>query len=407
NGSADPLHCQGTPEGAEFPAPVPSEESPPGLPPIETSRLEPAGSEATVIPVSSPESTLGAVSWMLPLVWLEKTLNSSFLVESLRHSLPLCKQQQDASSSVTPVPTAVASTSTTPVPTMVTGTSMTPVPTAVAGTGTTPVPTTVTGTSMTPVPTAVAGTSTTPVPTTAMGTSMTPVPTMATGTSMTPVLSTATGTFMTPRDVWERSTNTSRGSLPCAKDSAAETDSLLWHCPREQLKTLPRAELEGRLESTLIIIEALSLQLRDWQESQRPRPGVGPAKQRDALTQTDTTHPEGWDLQLELGACWLLLVMGVPDLSHAGHTHVPCAACACCHNIRVLVPPQGSWSSQSLLFQGLADAAFRSLQDEQGALAQEQEQERTLVSQAVLESVPSKGQSCLEERDAIRQRVDE
>ncbi|NXO36130.1 SPAG5 protein, partial [Locustella ochotensis] len=361
-GSADALHCQGTPEGAEFPAPVPPEQSPPGLPPIETSGWDPAGSEATVIPVTSPELTLGAVSWMLPLVWLEKTLNSSFLVESLRHSLPLRKPQQDASTSVTPVPTAVAST--------------------------------------------IAGTSTTPVPTTAIGTSMTPVPTTATGTSMTPLLSMATGTSMTPRDVWERSMNTSRGSLPCAKDSAAETDSLLWHCPREQLKTLPRAELEGRLESTLIIIEALSLQLRAWQDSQRLQPGVGPAKQRDALTQTDTTHPEGvreeldwqlclelwrkreavqWqrgveqDLQLELGAWWLSLAMS------------------------------STWSSQSLLFRGLADAAFQSLQKEQGALVQEREQERTLVSQrqAVLEGVPSKVQSCLEEQDAIRQRVDE
>ncbi|XP_014731885.1 PREDICTED: sperm-associated antigen 5 [Sturnus vulgaris] len=345
NGSADPLHCQGTPEGAEFPAPVPPEQSPPGLPPIEASGLEPAGSEATVTPVTSPESTLGAVSWMLPLVWLEKTLNSSFLVESLRHSLPLRKPQQDASSSVTPAPTVVTSTSTTPVPT------------AVAGTSITPVSTMATGTSMTPVPTAVAGTSTTPVPTTAFGTSMTPVPTMVTGTSMTPVLSMATGTSMTPRDMWERSMNTSRGSVPCAKDSAAETDSLLWHCPREQLKTLPRAELEGRLESTLIIIEALSLQLRDWQKSQQLRPGVGPAKQRDAFTQTDAIHPEG-----------------------------------------------STWSSQSLLFRGLADAAFRSLQD-----GQEREQERTLVSQcqAVHESVPSKVQSCLEERNAIRQQVDE
>ncbi|XP_005056848.1 PREDICTED: sperm-associated antigen 5 [Ficedula albicollis] len=330
NGSADPLNCQGTPEGAKFPAPVPPEQSPPGLPPIKASGLEPAGSEVTLTPVTSPESTLGAVSWMLPLVWLEKTLNSSFLVESLRHSLPLRKLQQDASSSVTPMPTVATGTSITPVSTMATGTSITPVPTAVAGT------------------------STTPVPTTAFGTSMTPVPTMATGTSMTPVLSMATGTFMTPRDVWERSMNTSRGSVPCAKDSAAETDSLLWHCPREQLKTLPRAELEGRLESTLIIIEVLSLQLRDWQESQALRPGARPAEQRDALTQTDTIHFEG-----------------------------------------------STWSSQSLLFRGLADAASQSLQDEQ------REQERTLVSQAVLESASSKVQSRLGERDAIGQRVDE
>ncbi|NXY19831.1 SPAG5 protein, partial [Atrichornis clamosus] len=248
DGSAGPLPCQSTPEGAESPAPVLPEQSPPGLPPIEASGLEPAGSDATVTPVTSSESTLGAVSWMLPLVWLEKTLNTSSLLESLRHSLPLRLPQQDASSSVVPVPTTVAGTSTTPVPTVVTGTSITPMSTVVAGT------------------------------------SITPVPTMATGTNMTPT--------MTPRDLWERSMNTSRGSLPNAKDSAAETDSLLWHCPREQLKTLPRAELEERLESTLIIIEALSLQLREWQRSQRLLPGVGPAEQRDALTQTDITHPE-------------------------------------------------------------------------------------------------------------------
>ncbi|NXB64654.1 SPAG5 protein, partial [Struthidea cinerea] len=369
DGSAGPLHCQGTPEGAESPAPVPPEQSPLGLPPIKASGLESAGSEATVTPVTSPESTLGAVSWMLPLVWLEKTLNTSFLVESLRHSLPLRKPQQDASSSITPVPTAVASTSTTPVPAVVTGTSMTPI--------------------------------TTPVPTTAIGTSMTPVPTMATGTSMTPVLSTATGTFMTPRDVWERSMNTSRGSLPCAKDSAAETDSLLWHCPREQLKTLPRAELEGRLESTLIIIEALSLQLRDWQESQRLRPGVGPAKQRDALTQTDITHPEGVREEIYRQLC----------LELCGKTEAVQWQWGAERDLELGAAGTvaSTWSSQCPLFQGLADAAFRSLQDEQGALAQEREQTRALVyqSHAMLEHVPGKLRSCLEELAAAQERAEE
>ncbi|NWI82759.1 SPAG5 protein, partial [Dryoscopus gambensis] len=359
DGSAAPLHCQGTPEGAESPAPVPPEQSPPSLPPIEASWLEPAGSEATVTPVTSPEPTLGAVSWTLPLVWLEKTLNTSFLVESLRHSVPLRKPQQDASS--------------------------------IAGTSTTPVCTTITGTSMTPR-SVVTGTSMTPVPTTAIGTSMTPLPTMATGTSMT------------PQDVSERSMNTSRASLPCAKDSAAEIDSLLWYCPREQLKTLPRAELEGRLESTLIIIEALSLQLRDWQESQRLRPGVGPAKQRDAFTQTDITHPEGvreeiyWQLCLELqrnreAGQWQWgaerdLQRELVSLSH----------------------PQSTWTSQCPLFWDLADATFRSLQeDEQGALVQEREQMRALVSQsrALLEHVPGKLRSCLEELAAAREQAEE
>ncbi|NXY81597.1 SPAG5 protein, partial [Alcedo cyanopectus] len=242
-GGAGSLHCQGTPEGTESPASASQEEGPPRLHPPEASRLEPADSEGMATPVPSSEVAPGAVSWVLPLVWLEKSLNTSSLLDSLRHSLHMpCR---DAGTSVTPVSTVVA------------------------------------GTSVTPVATAVAGTSVTPVTTAVAGTSITPMPTMA------------TGTLMTPRDLQERSMNTSVAGLPCAKDSAAETDSLLWHYPREQLKSLPRAELEGRLESTLIIMEALSLQLRSWQESQQLLPCVGPAEQRDALTQTDVTHPKG------------------------------------------------------------------------------------------------------------------
>ncbi|NXJ55441.1 SPAG5 protein, partial [Spizaetus tyrannus] len=346
-GGAGSLPCQGTPEGAESPGP-------PGLPPTEAGKSEPAGSEATATPVPSPEVAQGAVSWMLPLVWLEKSLNASSLLDSLRHSLPLPVPRQDIGTSVTPVPTAVA------------GTSVTPVPTAVAGTSVTPVPTAVAGTSVTPVPTAVAG------------------------------------TFMTPPDLRDKSTNTSAGGLPCAKDSAAETDSLLWHCPREQLKSLPRAELEGRLESTLIIIEALSLQLRDWQENQRPLPGVGPAEQRDALTQTDITHPKGEEeiyrnlyLELRRKTEALQRQRGAErDLQR---------------ELELAAAGTSAWSRQCLLFRGLVDAAFQSLQDEQGALAQEREQARALVSRcrAMLESVPGKLRSCLEERDAMRQRADE
>ncbi|KAF1573118.1 Sperm-associated antigen 5, partial [Eudyptes moseleyi] len=351
-GSAGSPPCQDTPEGAESPAPAPPEQGPPGPPPTEAGRSEHAGSEVTAIP--SPEVASGAVSWVLPLVWLEKSLNTSSLLESLRHSLPLPAPRRNTSTSVTPVPTAVA------------GTSVTPVPTAVAGTSVTPVPTAVAGTSITPVPTAV------------------------------------TGTFMTPRDLRERSMNTSAGSFPCAKDSAAETDSLLWHCPREQLKSLPRAELEGRLESTLIIIEALSLQLRDWQESQRPLPGVGPAEQRDVLTQTDVTHPKGEEeiyrnLYLELRRKMEALQRqrgAEQDLQR---------------ELELTTAGTSAWSRQCLLFRGLADAAFQSLQDEQGALDREREQARALVSRcrAVLESVPGKLRSCLEERDATRQRADE
>ncbi|NWR59942.1 SPAG5 protein, partial [Bucorvus abyssinicus] len=368
-GGAGALSCQGTPEGDESPAPALPEQGTSGLHPTEAPRSEPAGSEETANPVSSPEVAPGAVSWVLPLVWLEKSLNGSSLLESLRHSLHV---------------------------------SVTPVPTVAAGTSVTPVPTVAAGTSVTPVPTVAAGTSVTPVPTVAAGTSVTPVPTVAAGTSVTPVPTVAAGTFMTPRDLQERSMNTSAGGLPCAKDSAAETDSLLWHCPREQLKSLPRAELEGRLESTLIIIEALSLQLRDWQESQRPLPGVGPAEQRDVLTQTDVTHPKGEEeiyhnLYLELRR-----KMEVLQRQRGAEQDLQ-------RELQLAATAMVTWSGQCLLFRGLVDAGFQSLQDEQGALAQEREQVRALVSRcrAVLENVPGKLRSCLEESDAMRQRADE
>ncbi|KAJ7405896.1 sperm-associated antigen 5 [Pitangus sulphuratus] len=219
---------------------------------------------------------------------------------------------------------------------------------------------------------------------------------------MTPVPSGVAGTFVAIQDLWERSVNTSGGGLPCSKDSATETDSLLWHCPREQLKTLPRAELERRLESTLIIMEALALQLRGWLESQQLLPGVGPAEQRDMITQTDITCPEGEEeiyhhLYLEQRKKTAALQRqqeAERDLQQ---------------ELELATKNTSAWSSQCLLFRGLADAAFQRLKDEKGALAQEREQVRALVSrcQAMLERVPSKLRSCLEERDAMRQRADE
>ncbi|NXP06673.1 SPAG5 protein, partial [Thinocorus orbignyianus] len=352
--SADPSPCQDTPEGAQSLPPATPEQAPPAPSPTKADGSEHAGLEATTTSVPSSEVAPGTVSWMLSLVRLEKSLNASSLLGSLQHSLPLTMAQRAASTSVTPVPTAVTGTSVTPVPTVIASTSVTPVPTAVTGTGVTPVPTVIASTSVTPVPTA------------------------------------------------ERSMNTSVGGLPCAKDSAAETDSLLWHCPREQLKSLPRAELEGRLESTLIIMEALSLRLRHWQESQRPLPAVGPAEQRNALTQTDVTRPKGEEeiycnLYLELRRKTEALQRqrgAEQDLQR---------------ELELAAAGMSAWSRQSLLFRGLADDAFQSLQEEQGALSHQQEQVRALVSRcrAVLENVPSKLQGCLEERDAMRQRADE
>lgn len=78
-------------------------------------------------------------------------------------------------------------------------------------------------------------------------------------------------------------------------------------CPREQLRSLSRAELEGRLENALVIIEVLVLQLRNWQESQRSLPSVGPAKQRDAPAQTDITWSQGVSRELRVEENWGLV----------------------------------------------------------------------------------------------------
>ncbi|NXJ11290.1 SPAG5 protein, partial [Odontophorus gujanensis] len=344
--------CHGSLEMAGSPSPALPEQCSPQTEAVES---EPVGSvAAAATPVSLSEPSLGAVSWITPLVWLERTLPASSLLESLRHSLSLSASWRDAGTRVTPVPTVV-----------------------------------------TPVPTGTIATSVTPVPTMSMGTSVTPGATETIATSVTPVPTVSTGTTMTPE---ERSSGTSMPA--CAKDSAAETDSLLWHCPREQLRSLPRAELEGRLESTLIIIEALSLQLRDWQDSQRPLPSVGPAGQRDAHTQTDITRPQGEEriyhglyVELRRKAQALQRQRGaerelVQQLERAAEAMV-------------------RWGVRGL---GAAiPGAIGVLVPSPGAVPLQRLQVHALVSrcEAVLHDVPAKLQSCLQERDAAQQRADE
>ncbi|XP_035417099.2 sperm-associated antigen 5 [Cygnus atratus] len=340
-------NCPSTPGTATPPTPALPEQSPPQN---EAAELEPAGSEpvATPIPSAEPaaapvpasEPSPGAISWALPLVWLERSLHASSLLESLRHSLPLSVPRRDVGTSVTPVPTM------------------------------------------------------------ATGTSVTPVPTMATGTSVTPVSTAATGTVMTPRERQDRSTGTAAPAR--AKDSAAETDSLLWHCPREQLRSLPRAELEGRLESTLIIIEALSLQLRGWQESQRPLPAVGPAEQREAHTQTDVTRPRGEE-QIYHGL-YVELRRKTQALQRQRGAEQDLA-----RELARAAEAMDAWAGQGLLLRSLTEGALQSLRDDRGALAQEREQVRALVSRcaAALQNVPGKLRSCLRERDEAQQRADE
>uniref|UniRef100_A0A452I691 Sperm associated antigen 5 n=2 Tax=Gopherus agassizii TaxID=38772 RepID=A0A452I691_9SAUR len=276
---------------------------------------------ALTTPVPSREvgcNVAGTISWMTPLVWLEKNMGTSAMMESLRQSLPLPALQQDA------------------------------------------------------------------------------------GTSVTPVSACSAGTWMTPRVLLEKSMNTSAEWPACAKDSAAETESLLWHCSREHLTTLSRAELEGRLESTLIIIEALSCQLRDWQQSQWPVSHRGPADQRDVLTQTDVTHPKAEE-QL-----YHDLYMATRErLKALQRTREGEQALK--EELEQAREAMRSWTVESQSLLDIANTSLWNLQADRGALNQQQEQMRALLSRnrSLLDKVAAKLKSCLAERDEMRSRAAE
>uniref|UniRef100_A0A8C3I5S1 Sperm associated antigen 5 n=1 Tax=Chrysemys picta bellii TaxID=8478 RepID=A0A8C3I5S1_CHRPI len=222
------------------------------------------------------------------------------------------------------------------------------------------------------------------------------------GTSVTPVSACSAGTWMTPRALLEKSMNTSAEWPACAKDSAAETDSLLWHCSREHLSTLSRAELEGRLESTLIIIEALSCQLRDWQQNQWPVPRLGPADQRDVLTQTDVTHPKAeeqvyHDLYMATRERLKALQRTREDEQDLKE------------ELEQAREAMRSWTVESQSFLDTANTSLRNLQEDRGTLNQQQDQVRALLSRnrSSLDKVAAKLKSCLAERDEMRSRAAE
>nr|XP_006212016.1 sperm-associated antigen 5 isoform X1 [Vicugna pacos] len=99
----------------------------------------------------------------------------------------------------------------------------------------------------------------------------------------TPFSVCSVGTWFTPPTQQEKSTNTSQTGLVGTKDSTSETEHLLWGRPPD-LTALSRHDLEDNLLNSLIILEILSRQLRDWKSQlTSPRPEV-----QDSSAQTDT-----------------------------------------------------------------------------------------------------------------------
>ncbi|XP_067864668.1 sperm-associated antigen 5 [Heptranchias perlo] len=112
------------------------------------------------------------------------------------------------------------------------------------------------------------------------------------GTVITPMGTHCAGTCVTPVSLAEKEVNTSvsEGGQSEVVDSAVLTDSLLWNFSREDLESLPRGDLERRLETALLINEVLSGQLSDLSKSKGLGLRAGPADQREAVTQTNSTQ---------------------------------------------------------------------------------------------------------------------
>ncbi|XP_059004780.1 sperm-associated antigen 5 isoform X3 [Mustela lutreola] len=106
--------------------------------------------------------------------------------------------------------------------------------------------------------------------------------------STTPFPTCSVGTWFTPPAAQEKSTNTSQTGPVDIKDGTSETEHLLWGNRPLDLTALSRHDLEDNLLNSLILLEVLSRQLRDW-KSQLTVPH---SEVRDSSTQTDTS-PSG------------------------------------------------------------------------------------------------------------------
>ncbi|XP_078138674.1 sperm-associated antigen 5 [Centroberyx gerrardi] len=73
-------------------------------------------------------------------------------------------------------------------------------------------------------------------------------------------------------------------------DTCTVTDPLLWNVPPGSLECLPRQELEQRLRSSMIMVEALVQQLAAARVLGCPAVGPAPSDLRDKLVQTDHTE---------------------------------------------------------------------------------------------------------------------
>ncbi|KAF6299778.1 sperm associated antigen 5 [Rhinolophus ferrumequinum] len=106
-------------------------------------------------------------------------------------------------------------------------------------------------------------------------------------TGTTPLSTCSVGTWLTPPAPQEKSSNTSQAGLEGTKDGTSGREHLLWGHPPD-LTALSRHDLEDNLMNSLVILEVLSCQLRNWKSQlTTPHPEV-----QDSSTQIDSS-PNG------------------------------------------------------------------------------------------------------------------
>ncbi|XP_054392492.2 sperm-associated antigen 5 isoform X5 [Pongo abelii] len=125
----------------------------------------------------------------------------------------------------------------------------------------------------------------------------------------TPFSTCSVGTWLTPSAPQEKSTNTSQTGLVGTKDSTSETEQLLCGSWPPDLTALSRHDLEDNLLSSLVILEVLSRQLRDW----KSQLAVPHPETQDSSTQTDTSHS---------GQSWVLVSKELISLLHLSLLHL-------------------------------------------------------------------------------------
>ncbi|XP_069545433.1 sperm-associated antigen 5 isoform X1 [Brachyistius frenatus] len=98
-------------------------------------------------------------------------------------------------------------------------------------------------------------------------------------------------------------------------DSCTLTDPLLWNLPPGSLECFPRQELEQRLRSSMIMVEALVQQLTAARAQGCPSAGAAPSDLREKLVQTDHTELSQTTMYRDL---YLEALSRIGELEHDG-----------------------------------------------------------------------------------------